>query len=110
MIRQVPAAAHRRASHSLPFTMQKDNGAYSLLATVPVSNPSVNFTGLAGHSYGFYSVATDYAGNVQATPATAQQTVQIVSPVTLASITLTPVNPSVAKGLTEQFTATGTYT
>ena len=28
----------------------------------------------AGHTYGFYSVATDYAGNVQATPATAQAT------------------------------------
>ena len=34
----------------------------------------------------------------------------MVTPATLTSIALTPVNPSVAKGLTEQFTATGTYT
>ena len=33
-----------------------------------------------------------------------------VTAATLSSIALTPVNPSVAKGLTEQFTATGTYT
>ena len=28
----------------------------------------------------------------------------------MASIAVTPTNPSIAKGLTEQFTATGTYT
>ena len=33
-----------------------------------------------------------------------------VSPAALVSIAVAPVNPSVAKGLTEQFTATGTYT
>ena len=33
-----------------------------------------------------------------------------VTPATLASIALSPTNPSVSKGLNEQFTATGTYT
>ena len=33
-----------------------------------------------------------------------------VSPAQLVSLAVTPANPSVAKGLTEQFTATGTYT
>jgi plastocyanin len=36
-------------------------------------------------------------------------TVMTVSPAVLQSIAVTPANPSVAKGLTEQFTATGTY-
>ena len=33
-----------------------------------------------------------------------------VVPVALVSIAVTPANPSIAKGLTQQFTATGTYT
>ncbi len=33
-----------------------------------------------------------------------------VTAAALASIALSPTNPTVAKGLTEQFTATGTYT
>src|SRR5208337_4848733 len=33
-----------------------------------------------------------------------------VTAAALQSIALTPANPSIAKGLTEQFTATGTYT
>jgi hypothetical protein len=33
-----------------------------------------------------------------------------VTPATLSLITVTPVNPGIAKGLTKQFTATGTYT
>jgi uncharacterized protein YjdB len=36
-------------------------------------------------------------------------TVLTVSPAALLSIAVTPANPSVAKGLTKQFTATGTY-
>ncbi len=35
------------------------------------------FTGEAGHSYGFYSVATDLAGNRQPTPAAAQATTTV---------------------------------
>ena len=33
-----------------------------------------------------------------------------VTPATLKSIAVTPISPSIAKGLTQQFTATGTYT
>ncbi len=58
----------------------KDGGAFTLLASVTPPSPSAVFTGQAGHTYGFYSVATDNAGNVQPTPATAQATVQILSP------------------------------
>ena len=90
--------------------MSTDGGAFAFLTTVRPATPSSTFTGQAGNTYGFYSIATDNAGNVQPTPAGAQQTVQIVAPVTLVSIAVTPTNPSIAKGLTEQFTATGTFT
>ena len=33
---------------------------------------STTYNGVSGHTYGFYSVATDNAGNRQATPAAAQ--------------------------------------
>ena len=36
-------------------------------------------------------------------------TVLTVTAATLQSIAVTPANPSIAKGLTQQFTATGTY-
>ncbi len=57
-----------------------------LFTTVTPASPSALFTGQAGHTYGFYSVATDNAGNVQATPATVEATVQILPPVSVTSI------------------------
>src|ERR1700728_4395531 len=50
----------------------EDKGPFTLFATATPSNPSAQFTGQAGHSYGFFSVATDNAGNVQSTPTAAQ--------------------------------------
>jgi hypothetical protein len=41
--------------------------------------------------------------------AVSASTVMTVRPATLVSIAVTPANPSIAQGLTEQFTATGTY-
>ena len=70
-----------------------DNGPYTLFATVTPANPSALFTGQARNTYGFYSVATDNAGNVQATPTAAQQTVQILSPMTVSSIAAVSPNP-----------------
>ncbi len=67
----------------------EDGGAYSLFTT----SPSALFTGQAGHTYGFYSIATDNAGNVQATPAAAQETVQIILPLTITSIAAVSPNP-----------------
>ena len=40
---------------------------------------SATYDGQYGHSYGFYSVATDNVGNVQPTPAAAQAMTQVVS-------------------------------
>ena len=69
-----------------------DGGAFTLWTTVTPASPSAQFTGQAGHTYGFYSVATDNAGNVQSTPASAQQTIQIASGLTITSIS--PVSPN----------------
>lgn len=77
---------------SFAIYVSKNGGAYSLLATVTPGNPSTIFTGQAGNTYGFYTIATDNAGNVQATPGSAQQTVQILSALSVSSFT--PVSPN----------------
>jgi RHS repeat-associated protein len=41
---------------------------------------SASFTGVSGDSYGFYSVATDNVGNIQATPTAAQATTLVAAP------------------------------
>ncbi len=47
---------------------------------------SALFTGQSGHSYGFYSVATDNAGNRQTTPAAAQATTVALTQVAAALV------------------------
>jgi hypothetical protein len=49
-----------------------DNGAPYTLLQQSAAAGSMTFTGQVGHSYAFYSVATDNAGNTQATPAQPQ--------------------------------------
>ncbi len=49
-----------------------DNGGAFALFQSGVTQTSAAFTGVDGHVYGFYSVATDNSGNVQATPGAAQ--------------------------------------
>jgi|GEM_PF-4515988 len=71
-----------------------DNGGpYTLAATdVPAAHVSGHnysgafaFSGTAGDSYAFYSVATDNVGNVQALPSSAQATTSIQDTATLAT-------------------------
>ncbi len=83
------------ASGIASFTLyaSKDGGPFMPFATVTPANPSASFTGQGGHTYGFYSIATDNAGNVQATPTAAQQTVQILSPLSVTSFTAVSPNP-----------------
>ncbi|MFI5458474.1 MAG: SdrD B-like domain-containing protein [Isosphaerales bacterium] len=69
-----------------------DGGPYNLFATVTPTNPSAVFTAQAGHAYGFYSIATDNAGNVQTTPTAAQATIQILAPLSVTSVA--PVSPN----------------
>ncbi len=78
---------------SLAVYLSTDSGPFTLFASVTPSSPSFLFAGQVGNTYGFYSVATDVAGNVQPTPVAAQQTVQILSPMTVTSIGAVMPNP-----------------
>jgi hypothetical protein len=62
-----------------------NGGAPTLYLTAPASQTSATFTGALGHTYGFYSVATDNVGNVQPTPTIAQVTTKVVATPTLTT-------------------------
>ncbi|MGO9917226.1 MAG: Ig-like domain repeat protein, partial [Isosphaeraceae bacterium] len=81
----------------------EDGGPYSLWQS-DTTDTSATFTGQPGHTYAFYSVATDNVGNVQPTPASAQQTVQVLQAPT--TTTVTPGTASVGFGQSAPFTAT----
>ena len=81
----------------------EDGGPYSLWQS-ETTDTSATFTGHVGHTYSFYSVATDNVGNVQPTPATAQQTVEIVQAPTATDVT--PGTATVNYGQSATFTAT----
>lgn len=87
-------ATEASTSFSLTWSGQDDAGGSGIaLYNIYVSNDggpftpflsgttdtSATFTGLNGHTYGFYSVASDNVGNVQPTPAAAQATTKLVS-------------------------------
>ena len=55
-----------------------DGGPFTLWQS-DTTQTSAMYTGVIGHTYGFYSVATDNVGNVQPTPTSAQATTQIVA-------------------------------
>ena len=55
-----------------------DGGPFTPFLTGTTAT-SATFTGAPGHTYGFYSVATDNVGNRQATPTAAQATLTVVS-------------------------------
>jgi hypothetical protein len=78
---------------SFAIYVSKDGGAFSLFATVTPTSPSALFTGQAGNTYGFYSIATDNAGNLQPTPTAAQATIQFLTGLNVSSITAVSPNP-----------------
>ena len=51
-----------------------DNGGAFTLWQSDVAATSASYSGVDGHTYGFFSVATDNVGNVQPTPASVQAT------------------------------------
>ncbi len=77
---------------SFAIYVSTNGDPFTQLATVTPAEPSTLFTGQTGNTYGFYSIATDNAGNVQPTPSSVQQTVQILSALSVSSIT--PVSPN----------------
>jgi len=56
-----------------------DNGGPFTPFLTHATSTSATFTGQVGHTYGFYSVATDNLGLVQPTPQTAQATTSVIS-------------------------------
>ena len=54
-----------------------DNGSSFSLLLGNTTKTSTSFTGQDGHTYGFYSIATDKAGNTQPTPSAAQTTTTV---------------------------------
>ncbi len=56
-----------------------DNGGSFTPFLTNTTKTLATFTGQAGHTYGFFSVATDVAGNVQPTPTSAQATTTVAN-------------------------------
>jgi hypothetical protein len=112
-----PATPSRPVGIALGFTATgifTDGTNQDLTTQVTWSSSS---TGVAtiSNAAGSNGVATPVApGNTtiraaMVTPAVSGSTVFTVTPATLNTITVTPVNPSIAKGTTQQFAATGNY-
>ena len=89
---------------SYSIYVSDNGGTYSAWLTNTTAT-SATFTGKDGHTYSFFSMATDNAGNVQATPKSAQATtklsVRYTTTTTVASSAATAV-----PGQTVTFTAT----
>jgi hypothetical protein len=77
-----------------------DGGAFTRWQS-GTTQTSATYTGTLGHTYGFYSVATDKVGNRQATPTTAQASIMLHAenppPVLPRAITATLVTMKVGK-------------
>jgi RHS repeat-associated protein len=82
-----------------------DDGPYTLWQS---ANPqtSATFDGINGHTYAFYSVATDGAGNVEATPTAPEANTLIHVTVGDVSIAVTSSVPESRYGQAVTFTAT----
>ncbi len=67
-----------------------DNGGPFTPFLTGTTQISASFTGTSGHTYGFYSVATDRAGNTQPTPSGAQATMTIDTTPPTSSVSALP--------------------
>jgi len=84
-----------------------DNGSAFALWQQAVTATSASFTGTVGHTYGFYSIATDAAGNPEVAKTKADATTTVTPPAPLASTTtLTASSVSAASGSSVTLTAT----
>ena len=82
-----------------------DGGPFTLWQSDTTAT-SATYTGVAGQTYGFYSVATDNVGNVQATPTTAQATTLAMTQPSLQPTNLSAVAGSGTYAGTASLTAT----
>ncbi len=75
---------------SYTIYVSEDGGSFRPFVSNTVQT-SVTFAGQNGHTYAFYSVATDNAGNVQATPTSAQATTTVDTTAPTSAATALPV-------------------
>jgi uncharacterized repeat protein (TIGR01451 family) len=66
-----------------------NGGAYTAFRTA-TAQTSATFSGLTGHTYRFYTVATDNVGNVQPTPASAQAATVVDAVAPSSTVTALP--------------------
>ncbi|QKS29606.1 MAG: tandem-95 repeat protein [Candidatus Accumulibacter similis] len=71
------------ASHDI--YVSTDGGSYVLWKD-DITATSATFTGQAGHSYAFYSVAQDHVGNTEAAPATPDAATQVVDGLAVTAV------------------------
>jgi hypothetical protein len=82
---------------SFDVLVSTDGGPFMPFLTA-TTKTSATFTGSFGHRYGFYSVATDNAGNQQIEPSAAQAQTTLVAP-TVPPPNPTPTPTPVARGI-----------
>jgi hypothetical protein len=68
-----------------------DNGGTFTAFLTGAAQTSATFTGASGHTYAFYSVATDNFGDRQPTPPSGQATITVTAPTPPALVTMTVV-------------------
>ncbi len=85
-----------------------DNGGPFTLWLGQTTQTSASFTGMVGHAFGFYSVATDHVGNRQPTPPAAQATTTVGTATLMATA---PTGPFLAtEGQTSAVQNLATFT
>ncbi len=85
-------SASGSAIASFTIFVSDDGGPYTAWLT-NTTLTAASYLGQYGHTYSFYSVATDNVGNVQPTPTSPEATTTVVSPLTLTSISAVSPNP-----------------
>ena len=83
-----------------------DNGGSFQPWLTGATNTSATFTGQYGHTYGFYSVATDNVGNQEATPTAAEATTLVASHLPTTTLVASDHPTGLLYGQTVTLTAT----
>jgi len=108
-----PSVANGLSTQFIATGTYTDNSTQNLTAAVAwsASDSTVASVSNAPGSNGLaLAVGKGSATIMAASGAVSGSTMLTVTPATLVSIAVTPANPSIANGTTQQFTATGTYT
>jgi hypothetical protein len=82
-----------------------DNGGALTLWQSAVTTTSASYTGTLGHTYDFYSIATDKAGNIEAEKTSADTSTTVTTTPLVSTTMLTSSNSSIALGSSVTFTA-----